>query len=37
MLFTKSVDVIARDDKDMTALSGMKADTWKEKKSLFGL
>jgi hypothetical protein len=37
MLFTKSVDVIALDDKDMTAFSGIRDDTWKEKKKLFGL
>ena len=28
MLFTKSVDVIALDKKDMTALEGMKDETW---------
>jgi len=32
MLFTKSVDVIALDKKDMTALEGMKDETWNEKK-----
>ena len=37
MLFTRSVDVIALDDKDMTALEVMSDDTWKEKKKLFGL
>ena len=37
MIFTKSVDVIALDDKDMTAFSGIRDDTWKEKKKLFGL
>lgn len=37
MLFIKSVDVISLDDKDMTALEGMRDETWKEKKKLFGL
>ena len=37
MLFSKSVDVIALDDKDMTSLEGLRDETWKEKKKLFGL
>ncbi|MDO9033801.1 MAG: hypothetical protein Q7U51_01175 [Methanoregula sp.] len=32
MLFTKSVDVIALDKKDMTALEGMRDETWNERK-----
>jgi hypothetical protein len=37
MLFSKSADVIALDEKDMTALEGMRDETWKDKKKLFGL
>ena len=37
MLFTKSVDVIALDKKDMAALEGMRDETWNEKKKHFGL
>ena len=37
MLFTKSVDVIALDDKDTTAFEEMWDETWKEKKKIFGL
>jgi len=37
MLFTKSAGVIALDDKDITALEGMRGETWNRKKKHFGL
>jgi hypothetical protein len=37
MLFTKSVDVLALNDRDMTAFEEMRGEAWKGTKKDFGL